>query len=83
VNDRRVHARSDEMEIVRYERAGKWYLEPLNRGDEYRKIHRQRVSLRQAVIYALWAEREAPGGLICLGVPGGGSFDRLVERASE
>lgn len=64
--DRVVHAELGEMQVVRYDRAGHWYLE-----DPGQK--RQRISLSQAVVTArIW--RQA-GGRVYLGRPGGGSFD--------
>lgn len=59
------------MEIVRYDRAGKWFLEPTN---PYLK--RQRVTIKEAASQAIWAA--AHGGDYYLGLPGGGAFDRYV-----
>lgn len=73
--DRRVHARYDGMAIVRYERAGKWYLEPTNP-----TLPRQRVKVDEAVQSALWGVQYA-NGVIRTGVPGGGTFDRKVLNA--
>jgi len=59
------------MEVVRYERAGKWYLEPTNKS-----LPRQLVTITDAVAYAKWL---ADGdGVIHLGLPGGQRFDHLV-----
>lgn len=74
MSDRRVHAAVMTTEIVRYERAGKWYLES-------RTSNRTRVpvTLREAVDAAVKFKRV--GGTIHLGVPGGLAFDRLVRKA--
>lgn len=73
MSDRRVHASYDDMEIVRYNRAGKWYLEPTIPG-----LPRQRVSVRVAALSAVWGVMNANGD-IRLGLPGGQTFDRMVE----
>jgi hypothetical protein len=72
VRDRRVHAANSEAEVVRYDRAGKWYIEPRDRS-----FQRQHVTVKEAAEYALWMYRQA-GGTIIYGVPGGGLFDREV-----
>lgn len=69
--DRTVHARSGELEIVRYDRAGKWYVE----FDPPRMRPAFRVSLREAASLAV--DRRAE---VFFGKPGGGSFDRLFSR---
>jgi hypothetical protein len=76
VSDRRVHARYRDMEIVRYNRAGKWYLEPTIPG-----LPRQHVSISKAVSAALWGIENA-GGSVIPGLPGGKAFDRKVLAAS-
>lgn len=66
--DRRVHGHTfDGGEIVRYERAGKWFI-------EYNR-HRPRrsISLRVAVNEALYH-----GDRAIRGVPGGKRFDAGV-----
>jgi hypothetical protein len=72
--DRTVHAEYDGMEIVRYDRAGKWYLEPTDRS-----LKRQAVSIRAAAATAIWGLDN--GGRVFLRLPGGGMFDRLIEEA--
>lgn len=69
-SDRRVHAWTpDGAEVVRYERAGKWYLEhPPATGKE-----RTSLTLAGAVQHALAAHRG--GGRVFLRRPGGGQFD--------
>lgn len=69
-DDRTVHARYPGMEIVRYDRAGKWYLEPTH---EIAK--RQRVTVDEAAKQAKWADEH--GGSVALGLPGGATFDRM------
>lgn len=62
--DRLVHGMTnDGGQIVRYNRAGKWYI-------EYPDRKRRFVDIRQAVDAALT-------GTARLGLPGGGVFDRL------
>ena len=66
--DRTVHATFPSGdEIVRYDRAGKWYRESEGR--------RWAVSLKEAVRLAL-----LPGVTIHLGRPGGARFDAAVSR---
>jgi hypothetical protein len=72
MNDRIVHADYDGMEIVRYDRAGKWYLEPTNPA-----LKRQAVTIGQAVHSALWGEANAMGRIF-LGRAGGKKFDAMV-----
>lgn len=73
-DDRQVHARLFQHELVRHDRAGKWYL--------YRPgVARQRLTIQQAVDVALaWQD---DGGHIYLGRPGGNRFDHLVSQALE
>lgn len=54
-NDRTVHAtlHDQDAEVVRYDRAGKWYLEP--REAELRRRKRRRITLNGGL------GREAPG----------------------
>jgi hypothetical protein len=74
--NRRVHAKYDNMEIVRYDRQGHWYLEPT-----LPLCPRQRVSINVAVQSALWGTANA-SGTIFLGLPGGLMFDAKVKRAA-
>lgn len=69
LTDRTVHAESDVLEVVRYDRAGKWYLEQKN------SDNRQYATLRQAVRAAKWCRRS--GGSVYLDLPGGGRFDAM------
>ena len=71
--DRRVHARSALDEVVRYERAGKWFLEVAHDSEPKESV---RVSVREAAAEAL--RIVATGGTIYLGLPGGTVFDRIV-----
>jgi len=69
MSDRRVHAvLVDDTEIVRYDRSGKWYVEP-------RKGKRRGVSVREA------ARQAGSVGTVYLGLPGGSTFDRIVVKA--
>jgi hypothetical protein len=66
-NDRRVHARTPAgNEVVRYDRAGKWYVESAD-------LPREKLTIDQAVQMAL-----APGTTINFGLSGGSRFDALV-----
>lgn len=70
-----VHAAYDGMEIVRYNRAGKWYLEPTNKN-----LKRQHVTIKQAADQAIWARRNLGSAQVFLGKPGGMRFDKLVRE---
>lgn len=72
--DRTVHAlTADGAEVVRYERAGKWYVEvPV--GQRQSRGGRTRISIDEAV--ALARDGEAK-----LGLYGGARFDRKVIAA--
>lgn len=74
-DDRTVHAHHDELEVVRYDRAGKWWLE---RAAEAGTV-RQTVTLTQAARTAV--ELERAGGTVSAGLPGGAAFDRKVTAA--
>lgn len=69
--DRRVHAETPQMQVVRYDKAGAWYLEPTDP-----VLPRQKVKVRDAARYAAWAAET--GGQIFFGLPGGGTFDRYT-----
>lgn len=73
-DDRRVHARSaaGNMEIVRYERPGRWFLE-YERGS---LVPYSRLTVYKAAELAI--EWYGVGGHIFLGVPGGRRFDAIV-----
>lgn len=74
MEDRRVHVASDEFEVVRYERAGKWYIEPTDPGGK-----RQHVNIDQAVDFAYHLMHE--NSRVLLNVPGGALFEkRLRDR---
>jgi hypothetical protein len=67
--DRTVHAiTADGHRIVRYDRAGKWYVEE--------EFGARRISLAEAVDMA--ARR---GSAVFLGKPGGSAFDHEVTKA--
>jgi hypothetical protein len=66
MDDRRVHATTEDgREIVRYDRAGKWYVEA---GD-----HRRQVTFVEAVRLATLA-----GSTVRSGLSGGRAFDARV-----
>lgn len=66
MTDRTVHASASGVEIVRYDRAGKWWL-------EYDNGARERLTLREAVYFAT-----RKGTTIFVGRPGGLAFDRKL-----
>lgn len=75
--DRRIHARGsgtgpdqeDSIDLVRYDRAGKWYVEGCGL--------RRHVSFAAAVDIAETIVRN--GGTVFFGLPGGGRFDQRLE----
>jgi hypothetical protein len=68
-NDRTIHARTADFKvIVRYDRAGKWYLEG--------RHNRRRLTIVEAVEMATHR-----GSRVYLGQPGGRVFDRRVVAA--
>lgn len=70
MSDQTVHGvTADGGFLVRYDRAGKWYVEYPG----LRMIPARRVTLREAVALAT-----ADGAEAVLGLPGGGAFDRKV-----
>lgn len=71
LTDRRVHARTGVVEVVRYDRAGKWFLEWPNGS----LIPCQAVSFKQAVG---WGRAALTDGEVFFGLPGGSRFDREV-----
>lgn len=74
-SDRTVHAHCDCLEVVRYDRSGKWWI-------EYRDTRpRERIDVAQAAIEAL--DCEGCDGLIFAGRRGGSTFDREVTKARE
>lgn len=77
--DRTVHARYPGLEIVRYDRAGKWYFEPIDSS-----LPRQKVTVKQAADAAVWARGYYDEGAhIFLGKAGGTRFDHLVQHDNE
>lgn len=69
--DRRVHARLvTGAEVVRYNRAGKWYLEYEDGKKRYR------LTVGDAVALAV-----RPLSEVFYGLPGGEAFDRKVRAA--
>ena len=59
------------MEIVRYDKAGKWYLEPTDPA-----LKRQTVTVREAAMQARECCHRV--GIVRFGLPGGATFDRIA-----
>ncbi|WP_158303269.1 HNH endonuclease [Prauserella endophytica] len=71
-DDRRVHIRlRDGREVVRYDRAGKWFV-------EFPEGRRHLLKLSEAVEWAF-----DKGAEVIFGVPGGARFDGLVRQKWE
>lgn len=75
--DRTVHAEDADYQLVRYDRAGKWWVEPKYSGG---LVPARRVSLAEAV-QAAWT-MSANGGYIHLRLPGDQSFDAAIRRSA-
>lgn len=76
--DRTVHAQApDGSQIVRYDRAGKWYLEH----PPATATKRTALTLARAVTVAVEAHEK--GGTVFPRLPGGGRFDEKYLEASE
>lgn len=71
-SDRTVHAFGDSAEVVRYEQAGKWFIEFKGWG-----IPCQQVKIDEAVRKAIWLWNK-DNGSVNFGRPGGSVFDRKV-----
>ena len=79
IEDRTVHAEDSRgIQIVRYDRAGKWYVEvPENYGRFGLPAERVHVTVADAAYQAKeWLRRG--DGVVYLGRHGGRTFDRLV-----
>lgn len=77
MGDRTVHALMlDRSEIVRYDRAGKWYHEHIDKW--MGTTGRKNITVREAAELAV-GER----AYVFTGRPGGGTFDRLVAALRE
>lgn len=76
--DRTVHATYPGMEIVRYDRAGKWYMEATGDGyvDAELGLKRRQLGIGSAAEQAIWAL--ANGGQVFFGRLGGSTFDKKV-----
>ena len=72
-DDRTVHAAYDGIEIVRYNRAGRWYAEPTDGGK------RTQLTIRKAAQLAVQGEQTGQG-TIRFHLPGGDAFERHVIR---
>lgn len=74
--NRTVHAEHPAgEEIVRYDRAGKWYIELVEPSPD--APWRRQVSVWDAVQRARELTKDG-FGTIHIGLPGGGMFDRMV-----
>lgn len=73
MSDRTVHASYPGMEIVRYDRAGKWYFEPTES-----TLPRQKVTVRQAAEAAVWALGYYNNDAEVFERKGGKRFDQLL-----
>lgn len=73
-NNRQVHAFDRYVEVVRYDRQGKWYLE--TRTDP---AVRTKLSIAEAVEQALTCQLNC--GIIRTELHGGSTFDRKVRQA--
>lgn len=75
MTDRQVHAAiPGVMEVVRYDRAGKWYVEPLTPG-----LRRWAVTVGEAAEYASTANT-AGSWEHYEGLLGGRQFDRRMKK---
>lgn len=72
--DRRVHAWGKSGEVVRYDRAGKWYWEPKVIDGKPQRI---KLTLAQAVDKGIWCWYH-DAGTVCFALRGGSAFDRGV-----
>ena len=71
--DRTVHATGPGgRRIVRYNRAGKWYIEMPGCRRQHRSIN------EAALVAALWVRTDQ--GQVHYGLPGGSRFDALIRR---
>ena len=68
--DRQVHAKCPTFEVVRYNRAGKWYVESSAKGSRELVMIQEAARRAQAAVIL--------GGEINYGLPGGRTFDRLA-----
>ena len=75
MTDRTVHSRYLDMEIVRYDREDKWYLEPT-----IPMLKRQHVTIKKAVAASRWGINNA-GGQWYPRLPGGKRFDELMQES--
>lgn len=73
--DRTVHARSkDGREVVRYDRAGKWWIESPDGS-------RIRLNLTAAISEAYMMAHDDGGVVVRWGQPGGQQFDARLRKA--
>lgn len=77
-DDRTVHAFGDSGEVVRYERAGKWYFE-VPSAVTLGAPHRESLTISQAAARAVWLWYH-DNGSVNFGRSGGRLFDRRVRE---
>ena len=70
--DRMVHASRPDADLVRYDRAGKWFV-------EYDDGKREPIPFKFAVEWAVALQGRV--GTVHYGLPGGSRFDSAVRRA--
>lgn len=71
-----VHASNATIEVVRYDRSGKWYVENV------RGTKREPVKLAEAVAIAVKIKKTGKGR-VYFGLMGGQRFDAAVRREIE
>jgi hypothetical protein len=74
-SDRTVYARAHRFEIVRYARAGQWWIEY----EPQMLVPASHVGVHTAAYEAACLLREGTG-TVFMGLPGGRVFDRSVQR---
>jgi hypothetical protein len=73
--DRTVHAWGESGQLVRYDRAGKWYFEQPDEDNDPEP--REHLTLKQAVAKAIWLWYH-DNGTVEFGRTGGKLFDKRV-----
>jgi hypothetical protein len=87
MSDRRIHAYADDWQIVRYDRAGKWYAEWVGEGKPpaWLPVPTRRFPVNTRGRCALITPEAAFAAIrmdatIVLDLPGGRSFDAHIKR---
>jgi hypothetical protein len=76
-DDRTVHAETGYAEVVRYDRAGVWYVE--DKQPIGSLFHRARMPIREVVEWLV--EQPTNEVKVYYGKPGGRQFDKRVREA--